>query len=95
MATTRCSAAVSSRNTPSSRAERQLWEDLVRRPRRLGSCWTRTFLRRFNDAGPEGNADPVPRDPRKIVAGTGGRSHDLLGFATPNAKFGTGLRTAC
>src|SRR5258708_30330413 len=34
---------------------------------------------------PEGNADPV-HGIREIVAGTGGRSHDFLGFATTNSE---------
>ncbi len=33
-------------------------------------------------------AKPIPQNGiREIVAGTGGRNHDLLGFATPNSEI--------
>jgi acid phosphatase type 7 len=40
---------------------------------------------RFAPQNPEGQADPL-NGIREIVVGTGGRSHDLLGFATPNSE---------
>src|SRR5258707_7172807 len=64
---------------------KQLWEDLYAAHADLVIAGHEHSYERFAPQDPEGNADPV-HGIREIVAGTGGRSHDLLGFATPNSE---------
>jgi len=65
---------------------KQLWEDLYAAHADLVLAGHEHSYERFAPQDPEGNADPV-HGIREIVAGTGGRSHDLLGFATPNSEI--------
>ena len=65
---------------------KQLWEDLYAAHADLVLAGHEHSYERFAMQDPEGNADPV-HGIREIVAGTGGRSHDLLGFATPNSEI--------
>jgi len=62
-----------------------LWEDLYAAHADLVLAGHEHSYERFAPQDPEGKADPV-NGIREIVAGTGGRSHDLLGFATPNSE---------
>jgi hypothetical protein len=64
---------------------KQIWEDLYAAHADLVLAGHEHSYERFAPQDPEGNADPV-HGIRQIVAGTGGRSHDLLGFATPNSE---------
>ncbi len=64
---------------------KELWEDLYAAHADLVLAGHEHSYERFAPQDPEGNADPV-HGIREIVAGTGGRSHDLLGFATPNSE---------
>jgi hypothetical protein len=64
---------------------RQLWEDLYAAHADLVLAGHEHSYERFAPQDPEGKADPA-NGIREIVAGTGGRSHDLLGFATPNSE---------
>ena len=63
---------------------KHLWEDLYAAHADLVLAGHEHSYERFAPQDPEGNANPV-HGIREIVAGTGGRSHDLLGFATPNS----------
>ena len=62
-----------------------LWEDLYAAHADLVLAGHEHSYERFASQDPEGNADPEGGI-REIVAGTGGRSHDPLGFATPNSE---------
>ncbi len=64
---------------------KQLWEDLYGARADLVIAGHEHSYERFAPQDPAGNADPV-HGIREIVAGTGGRSHDLLGLATPNSE---------
>ena len=64
---------------------KELWEDLYAAHADLVLAGHEHSYERFAPQDPEGNADPA-HGIREIVAGTGGRSHDLLGFATPNSE---------
>jgi hypothetical protein len=64
---------------------RQLWEDLYGARADLALAGHEHSYERFAPQDPEGQAD-AEHGIREIVVGTGGRSHDLLGFATPNSE---------
>jgi hypothetical protein len=64
---------------------KQLWEDLYAAHADLILAGHEHSYERFAPQDPDGKADPA-HGIREIVAGTGGRSHDLLGFATPNSE---------
>ena len=64
---------------------KQLWNDLYAAHADLVLAGHEHSYERFAPQDPEGKADPA-NGIREIVAGTGGRSHDLLGFATPNSE---------
>ena len=65
---------------------RQLWQDLYAAHTDLVLAGHEHSYERFAPQDPDGNPDP-DHGIREIVAGTGGRSHDLLGFATPNSEL--------
>jgi hypothetical protein len=65
---------------------KQLWEDLYAAHADLVLAGHEHSYERFAPQDPEGKADAV-HGIREIVVGTGGRSHDLLGFATPNSEL--------
>src|SRR5277367_2115459 len=62
-----------------------LWQDLYAAHAALVFAGHEHSYERFAPQDPEGNADPV-NGIRDIVVGTGGRSHDPLGFATANSE---------
>lgn len=64
---------------------KQFWEDLYAAHADLVLAGHEHSYERFAPQDPERHADPK-HGIREIVAGTGGRSHDLLGFATPNSE---------
>ena len=64
---------------------KQIWEDLYAAHADLVLAGHEHSYERFAPQDPEGKADPA-NGIREIVAGTGGRSHDLLGFAAPNSE---------
>src|SRR5258707_3285776 len=64
---------------------KQLWEDLYAAHADLVLGGHEHSYERFAPQYPEVKADPADGI-REIVAGTGGPSHDLLGFATPNSE---------
>jgi calcineurin-like phosphoesterase family protein len=64
---------------------RPLWEDLYAAHADLIFAGHEHSYERFAPQDPEGKADPK-HGIREIVVGTGGRSHDPLGFATPNSE---------
>jgi hypothetical protein len=64
---------------------RQLWEDLYAAHADLVLAGHEHSYERFAPQDPEGRADSA-NGIREIVVGTGGRSHDLLGFATRNSE---------
>lgn len=64
---------------------KQLWEDLYAAHADLVLAGHEHSYERFALQDPEGKADPA-NGIREIVVGTGGRSYDLLGFATPNSE---------
>jgi hypothetical protein len=64
---------------------KQLWQDLYSAHADLILAGHEHSYERFTPQDPEGHADPE-HGIREIVVGTGGRSHDLLGFATPNSE---------
>lgn len=64
---------------------KQFWQDLYAAHADLILAGHEHSYERFALQDPAGNADPV-HGIREIVTGTGGRSHDLLGFATPNSE---------
>jgi hypothetical protein len=61
------------------------WQDLYAAHADLVLAGHEHSYERFALQDPDGKADPQ-HGIREIVAGTGGRSHDLLGFATPNSE---------
>jgi hypothetical protein len=65
---------------------KQLWEDLYAAHADLVLAGHEHSYERFAPQDPEGHADPEDGI-REIVVGTGGRSHDLIGFATPNSEL--------
>ncbi len=65
---------------------KQLWEDLYAAHADVVLAGHEHSYERFAAQDPEGKADPA-NGIREIVAGTGGRSHDLLGFAAPNSEI--------
>jgi hypothetical protein len=64
---------------------KQLWRDLYAARADLMLVGHEHSYERFAAQDPDGNADPV-HGIREIVVGTGGRSHDPLGFALPNSE---------
>jgi hypothetical protein len=62
-----------------------LWEDLYAAHADLVLAGHEHSYERFALQDPGGKLDPE-HGIREIVVGTGGRSHDLLGFATPNSE---------
>ncbi len=64
---------------------KQFWEDLYAAHADLILAGHEHSYERFALQDPDGKADPE-HGIREIVAGTGGRSHHLLGFATPNSE---------
>ncbi|MGC0773393.1 MAG: metallophosphoesterase [Candidatus Acidiferrum sp.] len=62
-----------------------LWEDLYAAHAALVLAGHEHSYERFAPQDPEGHADPVDGI-REIVVGTGGRSHDPLGFALANSE---------
>jgi acid phosphatase type 7 len=64
---------------------RPLWEDLYEAHADLVLAGHEHSYERFAPQAPDGKADPE-HGIREIVVGTGGKSHDLLGFATPNSE---------
>src|SRR6266705_109295 len=63
----------------------QLWADLYAAHADLVLAGHEHSYERFAPQDPEGHAAPT-HGIREIVVGTGGRSHDPLGFATPNSE---------
>jgi acid phosphatase type 7 len=64
---------------------RPLWRDLYAAHADLMLVGHEHSYERFAPQDPDGHSDPE-HGIREIVVGTGGRSHDLLGFATPNSE---------
>jgi hypothetical protein len=64
---------------------KQLWQDLYAAHADVVLAGHEHSYERFAPQDPEGKADPA-NGIQEIVVGTGGRSHDLLGFATPNSE---------
>jgi hypothetical protein len=64
---------------------KQFWEDLYAARADLTLAGHEHSYERFAPQDPGGKADHE-HGIREIVAGTGGRSHGLLGFATPNSE---------
>jgi acid phosphatase type 7 len=64
---------------------KQLWQDLYAAHADLMLAGHEHSYERFAPQDPDGRADPA-HGIREIVAGTGGRSHDMLGFAIPNSE---------
>jgi acid phosphatase type 7 len=62
-----------------------LWQDLYAAHADLMLVGHEHSYERFSPQDPDGRLDPG-HGIREIVVGTGGRSHDLLGFATPNSE---------
>ena len=62
-----------------------LWQDLYASHADLVLAGHEHSYERFAPQDPDGNVDEK-NGIREIVAGTGGRSHDLLGFAMPNSE---------
>jgi hypothetical protein len=65
---------------------KQLWQDLYAAHADLILAGHEHSYERFAPQDPDGKADPE-HGIREIVVGTGGRSHDFLGFATPNSEI--------
>jgi hypothetical protein len=65
---------------------KQLWQELYAAHADLVLAGHEHSYERFAPQDPDGQADPR-NGIREIVVGTGGRSHDLLGFATPNSEI--------
>jgi acid phosphatase type 7 len=65
---------------------KQFWQDLYAAHADLILAGHEHSYERFTPQDPEGHADPE-HGIREIVVGTGGRSHDLLGFAMPNSEL--------
>jgi acid phosphatase type 7 len=64
---------------------KQLWKDLYAAHADLMLVGHEHSYERFAAQDPDGHADPE-HGIREIVVGTGGRSHDPLGFAMPNSE---------
>jgi acid phosphatase type 7 len=64
---------------------KQLWQDLYAAHADLVLAGHEHSYERFAAQDPDGNVDPE-HGIREIVVGTGGRNHDLIGFATPNSE---------
>jgi hypothetical protein len=64
---------------------RELWKDLYAAHAALVVVGHEHSYERFAPQDPDGHADPV-NGIREIVVGTGGRSHDPLGFAIANSE---------
>ena len=64
---------------------RPLWQDLYAAHADLILAGHEHSYERFAPQDPDGKPDPA-HGIREIVAGTGGRSQDPLGFATPNSE---------
>jgi hypothetical protein len=64
---------------------KQLWQDLYAAHADMVLAGHEHSYERFAPQDPDGKAD-AQHGIREIVVGTGGRSHDLLGFATPNSE---------
>lgn len=64
----------------------QLWRALYGAHADLILAGHEHSYERFAPQDPDGKADPE-HGIREIVVGTGGRSHDFLGFATPNSEI--------
>ncbi len=64
---------------------KQLWRDLYAAHADLMLVGHEHSYERFAAQDPDGHADPE-HGIREIVVGTGGRSHDPLGFAMPNSE---------
>jgi len=62
-----------------------MWLDLYAAHADLVLAGHEHSYERFATQDPDGKADPE-HGIREIVVGTGGRSHDLIGFATPNSE---------
>jgi acid phosphatase type 7 len=65
---------------------KQLWMDLYGAHADLVLAGHEHSYERFAPQDPDGKLDPK-NGIREIVVGTGGRSHDLLGFATTNSEL--------
>ncbi|HYL62005.1 MAG TPA: metallophosphoesterase [Candidatus Methylomirabilis sp.] len=61
------------------------WEDLYAAHAALALAGHEHSYERFAPQNPDGQADPQ-HGIREIVVGTGGRSHDMLGFAIANSE---------
>jgi hypothetical protein len=64
---------------------KQLWQDFYAAHADLMLVGHEHSYERFAPQDPDGHLDPL-HGIREIVAGTGGRSHDPLGFAIPNSE---------
>jgi hypothetical protein len=64
---------------------KELWEDLYAAHAALVLAGHEHSYERFGPQDPDGHADPA-NGIREIVVGTGGRSHDPLGFAMANSE---------
>jgi len=64
---------------------RDLWRDLYAAHADLMLAGHEHSYERFAPQDPDGHLDPQ-NGVREIVVGTGGRSHDVLGLATPNSE---------
>jgi hypothetical protein len=64
---------------------KRLWEDLYAAHADLMLAGHEHSYERFAPQDPDGRADPQ-HGIREIVVGTGGRSHDPLGFGLPNSE---------
>jgi hypothetical protein len=64
---------------------KRLWDDLYAAHADLILAGHEHSYERFAPQDPDGRADPQ-HGIREIIVGTGGRSHDPLGFALPNSE---------
>jgi hypothetical protein len=64
---------------------KQLWQDLYAAHADLVLAGHEHSYERFAPQDPDGRPDPI-HGIREIVVGTGGRSHDLLGFGIENSE---------
>jgi hypothetical protein len=64
---------------------KELWRDLYAAHAALAVVGHEHSYERFAPQDPDGKADPI-NGIREIVVGTGGRSHDPLGFAIANSE---------
>ena len=64
---------------------KDIWQDLYAAHAALVLAGHEHSYERFGPQGPDGHADPI-NGIREIVVGTGGRSHDPLGFAHANSE---------